>query len=135
MPTLNNVMYNYMDCVQMMIGPKVKYCVTYKNGQRSFQVYRAKYFHDFRLSVLSKDLEGAKALEFTTMNTFVVARLDQLLIYDSVTFQEIDKIPITLMESSEREPNEILAIQKCQNEEYLAVITGKNLIMAQQKFN
>jgi hypothetical protein len=39
------------------------------------------------------------------------------------------------MESVEREPNEILAIQKCQNEQYLAVITGKNLIMAQQKFN
>ena len=31
-PTLDNVMYNFMGCVQMMIGPKVKYCVTYKNG-------------------------------------------------------------------------------------------------------
>lgn len=39
------------------------------------------------------------------------------------------------MESVEREPNEILAMQKCGDEEYLAVITGKNLIMAQQKFN
>lgn len=32
LPTLENVMYNYMDCVQMMIGPKVRYCVTYKPG-------------------------------------------------------------------------------------------------------
>ena len=39
------------------------------------------------------------------------------------------------MESVEREPNEILAMQKCGDEKYLAVITGKNLIMAQQKFN
>ena len=47
-PSLDNVMYNFMNCVQMMIGPKVKYCVTYKNGQRSFNVFRAKYQHDFR---------------------------------------------------------------------------------------
>jgi hypothetical protein len=81
--------------------------------------------------VSEKELEGAKAMEFTTMNTFVVARLDQLMVYDSVTFEELDRIPINLMDSAEREPNEILAIQKCQNEEYLAIITGKNLIMAE----
>jgi hypothetical protein len=103
-------MYNYMDCVQMLIGPAVKYCVCYKNGQRSFKIFRAKYIHDFRLQVMQKDLEGAKAIEFVTMNTFVVARLDQLLTYDSVTFEELDQIPISLLESTEREPNEILAI-------------------------
>lgn len=94
MPTLDNVMFNYMNCVQMMIGSKVKYCVTYKNGQRSFNVFRAKYQHDFRLSVLSKNLEGAKAMELTKSNRFLVARLDQILIFDSNTYQEIHKIPI-----------------------------------------
>ena len=39
LPTLENVMYNYMDCVQMMIGPKVRYCVTYKPGAKAFNVF------------------------------------------------------------------------------------------------
>jgi hypothetical protein len=44
-------------------------------------------------------------------------------------------LDITLLESTEREPNEVLTIQTCQNEEYLAVLTGKNLIMQEQKLN
>ena len=94
-------------------------------------MFRAKYQHDFRQQVCSDNLEGAKALEFEKTNTFVIARLDKLWIYDSITFEKIDEIPIQLMESVEREPNEILAMQKCGDEKYLAVITGKNLIMAQ----
>lgn len=31
-PILENVMYNYMACNQMMFGPKVKYCVTFKTN-------------------------------------------------------------------------------------------------------
>jgi hypothetical protein len=108
--TLDNVMYNFMDCVQMMIGPKVKYCVTYKNGQRSFNVFRAKYMHDFRQTVRAENLEGAKALEFTATNTIIVALLDQLNVYDSITYEKLYNIPIKLLESQEREPNEILAI-------------------------
>lgn len=84
---------------------------------------------------MAENLEGAKALEFTNTNSFVVAKLDKLWVFDSLTFEKIEEIPITLMESVEREPNEILAIQKCSKQEHLAVITGKNLIMAQQKFN
>ena len=135
MPTLDNVMYNYMDCVQMMIGPKVKYCVTYKNGQRSFNIFRARFQHDFMLNVNDRNFEGAKAIEFETMGTFIVAREDTACIFDSDNYKELGHLDITLLKSEEREPNEILAMQKCQNEEYLAVITGKNLIMNQQKFN
>ena len=40
-----------------------------------------------------------------------------------------------MLESDEREPNEVLTVIKCQNEEYLAVLSGKNLIMAEQKVN
>jgi hypothetical protein len=39
------------------------------------------------------------------------------------------------MTSTTREPNEIIAMNKCQNEEYLAIISGKNLIAAEQKIN
>lgn len=52
--SLENVMYNYMRCSQMMFGPKVRYCVTYKNNQRSFDIYRRKYEHDFTVPVITK---------------------------------------------------------------------------------
>ena len=31
-PTLENVMFNFMNCSQMMFGKKVKYCITYKTN-------------------------------------------------------------------------------------------------------
>jgi hypothetical protein len=52
LPIFENVMNNYMNCLQMMIGPKVKYCVTYKNGSRAFNVFRAAYTHNFKVSVI-----------------------------------------------------------------------------------
>jgi hypothetical protein len=51
------------------------------------------------------------------------------MFYDSNTFELMDILPIGLLPSVTREPNEVIAIQKCQNEQYLAVISGKNLIM------
>jgi hypothetical protein len=32
MPTLENVMFNFMSCNQMMFGSRVRYCVTYKTN-------------------------------------------------------------------------------------------------------
>lgn len=40
MPILENVMFNFMNCNQMMFGSKVRYAVTYKTNQRSFDIYR-----------------------------------------------------------------------------------------------
>jgi hypothetical protein len=57
-------------------------------------VFRAKYQHDFRQTICPDNLEGAKALEFEETNTFVLARLDKLWVYDSSTFEKLDEIPI-----------------------------------------
>lgn len=35
------------------------------------------------------------------------------MLYDSQNFQKIGNLDITLLESEEREPNEVLTIQKC----------------------
>jgi hypothetical protein len=55
--------------------------------------------------------------------------------YDSDTFQEIAHVPITLLPSTTREPNEIICMTKSADEIYLAVISGKNLVMNEQKHN
>jgi hypothetical protein len=35
-PKLENVMYNYMNCSQMMFGPRVRYSLTYKTMESEF---------------------------------------------------------------------------------------------------
>ena len=56
-PIMENVMFNFMNCNQMMFGSKVKYSVTYKTNQRSFDIYRRKYWHDFKVPVSDENLE------------------------------------------------------------------------------
>jgi hypothetical protein len=59
MPNLENVMFNFMNCNQMMFGSKVRYCITYKTNQRSFEVHTRKFDHDFKATIVHKNIEGA----------------------------------------------------------------------------
>jgi hypothetical protein len=63
MPKLENVMYNYMHCNQMMIGSMKRYAITYKQNENSFDIYQRKYMHNLRVCVDSSDFAGSKALE------------------------------------------------------------------------
>lgn len=135
MPTLENVMYNYMNCSQMMFGSKVKYGITYKTNQKSFVIYRRKYEHNFKVPVASENYEGAKGLEIKSEGKFLVAKIDKVKIYDTDNYLECGELEIKLLPTETREPNEIISLQCCQSDEYLAIISGKNLIMNEQKPN
>jgi hypothetical protein len=128
-PILENVMMNYMACNQMMFGSRVRYGVTFKTNQRSFDVYRRKYWHDFKVPITTENLESSIGLELETMNAYLVSKIDKVIMYDSQSFNEVDNIPIKLLKADTREPNQVIAIKKCQDEEYLAIISGKILIM------
>jgi len=60
----------------MMFGAKVRYGITYKTNQRSFAIYRRKHMHNFKVPVVATNMEAAKGLELTTMDTFLVSRVD-----------------------------------------------------------
>jgi hypothetical protein len=47
----------------------------------------------------------------------------------------VGELPVKLLKTETREPNEVIALSACQNEEYLGIISGKNLIMNEQKTN
>ena len=51
----------------MMIGPKVRYCVTYKTGEPTFNIFRANYIHNFKVTVDNKNLEGSYGLEIESL--------------------------------------------------------------------
>jgi hypothetical protein len=71
------------------------------------------------------------------MNAFLVSRIAVIRFFDIDTFEEIHdcQITIPLLVSKEREPNEIISMQMSREEQMLAVISGKNLIMNEQKPN
>ena len=109
-PKLENAMFNYMNCTQMMFGAKVRYCITYKTNQRSFNIYRRKYMHNFKVPMVKENLEGSKGIEFQNLGVFLVTKVDRIIIYDSNTFQEVSEIPISLLKTETREPNEVISI-------------------------
>lgn len=135
MPELENCMYNYMQCNQMMFGRRVRFGISYKTNERSFEIYRRKYMHNLRVQVHDSDFSGSKGIELTTMNTFLVTKINQVLMFDSTTFKQCGEIPIQLLDSDTREPNEVIGLQKTQCENWLAIISGKNLIRNEQKQN
>ena len=135
LPTLENVMNNFMNCSIMMFGPKVKYGITYKTNQRSFRVYRRRYEHDFIVPVQRDNLEGAHAIDMPKSRTYLIAKVDKIRIYDSKNFEEVGQVHIPLLPSESREPNQIISITMSADEQLLACFSGRNLVMKQQKIN
>lgn len=86
--------------------------------------------------MVNGNLEGSKCIELVRHDIFLSTDINKVNIYDIESFKYIDKLDIQLLEDTEsREPNEIIAIQKCQNDEYIAVISGKKLIGNEEKIN
>jgi hypothetical protein len=48
-PELENVMQNYTSCNMMMIGPARRFAITYATGENSFNLFKRKYMHNFRV--------------------------------------------------------------------------------------
>ena len=74
-------------------------------------------------------------MEVSTSNLLLVSKVDQVLIFHSKTFKPCGRIPISLLSSVSREPNEIVGMNISKCEEWLAIISGKNLVMNEQKQN
>jgi hypothetical protein len=89
--------------------------------------------HNLRVCVDDSNYEGSKALEIVSSNLFLVSKIDQVFIYHSLTFKICGRIPISLLNSVSREPNEIIGMEISKCEDWLAVISGKNLVMNEQK--
>ena len=94
----------------MMFGSKVRYGITYKTNQKSFDIYRRKYEHSFKIPINSENLEGAIGLELHTMDSFLVAKVDKICVYDTDTFEVVDHVPIDLLKADTRERNQVIAM-------------------------
>ena len=55
--------------------------------------------------------------------------------FDNQDFTRCGEIPIKLLITETREPNEVIGLVKSLDENWVAIISGKNLIMNEQKQN
>ena len=96
-----------------MFGSKVKYCITYKSNQKSFDIYRRKYEHNFNSNIVNENLCGSRGLPLESMNSFLVSKENKIMFYDLDKFEEKTghRIEIKLFESETREINEIISLQ------------------------
>jgi hypothetical protein len=51
------------------------------------------------------------------------------LILDNETYAEVGTLPISLLKTETREANMIIGIEKSVDDQWVAVISGKNLVM------
>ena len=110
MPSLENVMINFMNCNQMMYGKKVQYCITYKTNQRNFDIFSAKQRHNFRVQKTHENMEGAEGFEMSRYNIVVFYMKDKIRVYDAFTLSLKSIIDVNLLKSEGREENEIIGM-------------------------
>ena len=91
--------------------------------------------HNLRVCINNENFEGSKSIEFPQSNLVLISMKDKVITYDNETYAKVGNIPITLLISDTREPNEVIGMQKSTDEKWLAIISGKNLVMDEQKQN
>lgn len=121
---LENAMINYMKCSQMLFGPRVRSCITYKSGQNGFQIYKRKFFHNFKCTISEEKLENACGANLHEMGAYCLANGTSFSICDGESFSLIQKlnIPIT------RQDDSILYMTVSNDEKKIALAVGQKLI-------
>lgn len=81
-PTLENVMYNFRQCSQLMFGSKVRYGISYKTNQPGIQIYKRKFYHNFRVQIDSHNFEGAMGSNLSSIGAYILAEKKAIGLYD-----------------------------------------------------
>ena len=73
MPTLENIMFNNLDCSQLMFGARVKFGLAFKTGECNLKLYSRKCFHNFKVQLDTNSYEDAVGCHINTIGCFAVA--------------------------------------------------------------
>ena len=93
-PELENCLYNFMGCSQMMFGPRLKYCITYKTGQTGFNIYKKRYIHKFLAKLSSQTYEGSFGVNVDSKNQILITRGQMIKVYSQKTYKLIDEFEV-----------------------------------------
>jgi hypothetical protein len=81
-PTIENVMYNFTNCDQMMFGPRVRNGITFKQNFVGFTVWKRRFFHNFKVQISDKNFEGAVGCNLAKHSSYVIGIHKEIVIYD-----------------------------------------------------
>ena len=87
MPTLENVMFNFMQCAQLMFGAAVRYGIAYKQNQPGFTIYSRKYYHNFKVQISNNNHEGAIGANMDKADLYVMAEKTKISICEPLSFE------------------------------------------------
>ena len=93
-------MQNFMQCSHMIFGSRVRFCICYKEHQRSFDVYTRKYAHSFMDTVVDDDYSRSRALIVPSMNAFLVSDGCKIKFFDCNKFKEYQESEIEVRVSA-----------------------------------
>jgi hypothetical protein len=65
-PNLENVIYNYMGCSQLLFGSSkstMRYCIPFKQNRKNFDIYRQGYSHNLMCTITDQNLDKSLGIE------------------------------------------------------------------------
>jgi hypothetical protein len=73
-PQLENVMFNYMGCSNLLFGARVRYGIAFKASEQGIQVYRRRLYHNFKVCLHQEPSGEAVCDELRSLKQFIVGR-------------------------------------------------------------
>ena len=119
LPKLENVMFNFMNCSQMMFGSKVRFSVTFKQNEPTFNVWTRKYYHNFKVNKSKDNLEGAIGLNLDKEH-YVIGHGGQLRILRSKDHEESSRVDLPVADDA----HEILYMTKTRDDLRIGICMG-----------
>ena len=86
----------------MIFGKYQLNCITYREHEREFILFRRKYINDIRVCVDKRNFEAARGIEVG--NKILVQTKHNVIILDSKTYRQEREINLSLNKSKTREP-------------------------------
>lgn len=120
-PVLENTMFNYMNCSQLLLSKNGDFAVSFKYDQNNLYIYERKYLHSFSVKIDGKDYEGTIARTLKDGH-FVLAHHRYVKIYNSKKKQKA-KIKIDKLQEDE----EVVSMELSKDDKRLGVAIGKRI--------
>lgn len=124
-PELENVMQNFMECSQMIIGSKVRYCVTFKAGQPDFSVFTRRQYHNFKVPLDVDNYEAALGANLGKFNQYVITQRRVVNIFNMRDFKQMQEFDVLEQGRIDDDETHILymTVSECQGR--LGILLGK----------
>lgn len=94
MPNLENAMYNFTRCSVLMFASSLRYAISYKNNQPSFQIFTRKQFHNFKVVLNNANHEQAYGATLPKRSQYIISNILTVQLFDQKTMEVIQTFEV-----------------------------------------